>query len=151
MDVLIVERDELVGSMLADTLAEEGISAAVAPDDQALALPPSAAPRIVITGINRGHNEDLTGLRVASALLCKWPQVCVIYLAALWPARLRHHALAASERFLAKPVRLTELTRTVRELLDCGFCRLWERAVRSPLADHPITDESRAATAAADA
>jgi hypothetical protein len=39
MDVLIVERDELLGTVLADALAEDGISAAVVPDEEALALP----------------------------------------------------------------------------------------------------------------
>ena len=77
----------------------------------------------MITGINRGHNEDLTGLKVVSAMHRKWPQLCVIYLSALWPARLRRKMLAAGERFLTKPVRVAQLTRTVRELLDSGLCR----------------------------
>jgi DNA-binding response OmpR family regulator len=82
MDVLIVERDEPVRSMLADTLDAKGIPAAVASDEEALTLPPDDAPRLVITGINRGHNEDLTGLKVVSAMRRKWPQLCVIYLSA---------------------------------------------------------------------
>jgi DNA-binding response OmpR family regulator len=123
MDVLIVEHDELMRSMLADTLDAEGIPAAVASDEEALTLTPDDAPRLVITGINRAHNEDLTGLRVVSAMRRKWPQLCVIYLSALWPARLRRERLAAGERFLTKPVRVAQLTRTVRELLDSGLCR----------------------------
>jgi hypothetical protein len=87
MDVLIV--DELMGPMLAETLDAEGISAAVASDEEALKLPPKDAPQVVITGINRGHNEDLTGFRVISALRRTWPTFCVIYVAALWPGRLR--------------------------------------------------------------
>jgi DNA-binding response OmpR family regulator len=39
MEVLIVERDELMGSMLADALDAEGISAAIAVDEEALKLP----------------------------------------------------------------------------------------------------------------
>ena len=123
MDVLIVERDELVGSMLTDVLDGEGISAAVLPDEEALKLPPEDAPRVVITGMNRTHDEDLTGLKLVSAMRRKWPHVCAIYLAALWPARLPRRALAAGERFLAKPVRLTTMIRVVRELLDSGICR----------------------------
>ena len=123
MDVLIVERDELVGSMLTDALDGEGISAAVLSDEEALKLPPEDAPRVVITGMNRTHDEDLTGLKLVSAMRRKWPQVCAIYLAALWPARLPRRALAAGERFLAKPVRLTAMIRVVRELLDSGICR----------------------------
>jgi DNA-binding response OmpR family regulator len=123
MEVLIVERDQLVGSMLADALAGERISVAVARDEEALALPPDADPRVVITGINRGHNEDLIGLQVVSAMRHKWPHLRAIYLAALWPVRLRQQALTASERFLTRPVRLAAIIRTVRELLDSNLCR----------------------------
>jgi DNA-binding response OmpR family regulator len=122
MDVLIVERDELMRSTLADTLDAEGISAVAASDEEALKLPPNDAPQVVITGINRGHNEDLTGLEVVSVMRRKWPQLCAIYLAALWPVHLRRETLAAGERFLAKPVRLAQMTRIVRELLASGLC-----------------------------
>lgn len=122
MDVLIVERDELVRSLLADTLDAEGIPAAVASDEAALKLTPDQVPRVVITGINRGHNEDLRGLEMVSAMRRKWPQLCAVYLAALWPARLRREKLGARERFLAKPVRLGQMIRIVRELLDSSLC-----------------------------
>jgi DNA-binding response OmpR family regulator len=122
MDVLIVEHDELMGAVLAETFNAEGISATVASDEEALKLPPDDAPQLVITAINRGHNEDLTGLKVVSALRRKWPQLCVIYLAALWPACLRREMLAkGSERFLTKPVRLAQMIQSVREMLASGL------------------------------
>jgi CheY-like chemotaxis protein len=121
MDVLIVEHDELMGAVLAETFNAEGISATVASDEEALNLPPDDAPQLVITAINRGHNEDLTGLKVVSALRRKWPQLCVIYLAALWPACLRREMLAKGrERFLTKPVRLAQMIQSVREMLASG-------------------------------
>jgi DNA-binding response OmpR family regulator len=122
MDVLIVERDKLVGSMLADTLDAEGVSAVVLPDEEALKLPPAEAPRLIITGINRGHSEDLSGLKLVSTLRRKWPQLSALYLAALWPVRLRREKLAARERFLTKPMRLAQMNRTVRELLASSLC-----------------------------
>jgi DNA-binding response OmpR family regulator len=122
MDVLIIERDELMGSVLADALDAEDIAVAVASDEEALKLPPNDAPQVVITGINRGHDEDLTGLEVVAAMRRKWPQLCAVYLAALWPVRLRRETLAAGERFLAKPVCLAQVTRTVQELLASGLC-----------------------------
>lgn len=85
MDVLIVERDELVGSRLVETLETEGISATVASDQEALEMRADAAPHLVITGINRGHHEDLTGLIVVAAMRRRSPRLCAIYLAALWP------------------------------------------------------------------
>jgi hypothetical protein len=54
--------------MLADALDAEDIPVAVASDEEALKLPPHDAPQLVITGINRGHNEDLTG--------SKWSRLC---------------------------------------------------------------------------
>ena len=121
MDVLIVERDDLIGAMLTDTLDAEGISAAIASDEEALALSPDSAPQVVITGINRGHNEDMIGLTVVGAMRRKLPQLCAVYLASLWPVRLRRDMLSPRERFLGKPVCLGRLIRTVRELLH--VCR----------------------------
>jgi DNA-binding response OmpR family regulator len=116
--VLIVECDELVASMLADTLDAEGIPAAVAADEEAMMLPPDDAPCVVITNINRTHTEDLTGLELVAAMRRKWPQLRALYLAALWPARLRREMLTAHERCLTKPFRLAQMTHVVRELLD---------------------------------
>jgi DNA-binding response OmpR family regulator len=122
MDVLIVERDEQMGSILADTLDGEGFSFTVASDEEALNLPSGDAPRVVITGLNRGHYEDQKGLDMVSVMRRKWPQLCALYLAALWPAHLRQGKLAAGERFLTKPVHLTQMTDTVHEMLDSGLC-----------------------------
>jgi DNA-binding response OmpR family regulator len=123
MDVLIVERDELLGWILTDALDGEGITVAVASDEEALMLLPDDAPELVITGMNRGHHEDLTGLTLVVALRQKWPGVGAIYLAALWPEHLPHRALATGERFLTKPVCLEAMVKVVRELLKSGICR----------------------------
>lgn len=123
MDVLIVERDELIAATLAGALADEGIDAGVATDDEALALTHAASPHVVITGMNRTHHEDLAGQDVVRTLRRKWPALCVVYLAALWPARLQWSALAAGERFLSKPVPLTKMICTVQELLASGICQ----------------------------
>jgi CheY-like chemotaxis protein len=112
MDVLIVERDELIGTVLADALDQDGLTATLVPDEQeAFDLPPHDAPRVVITGMNHGHNEDMAGLHIARALRKKWPGIAVIYMGALWPVRLHRCALAVRERFLAKPVPLAKMHR----------------------------------------
>ena len=100
----------------------EGVSFAVASDEEALNLPSGDAPRVVITGLNCGHYEDLRGLEMVSAMRRKWPQLCALYLAAVWPAHLRRRKLAAGERFLTKPVQLAQMTGTVHELLDSDLC-----------------------------
>jgi DNA-binding response OmpR family regulator len=62
MDVLIIERDDLIAAVLADSLAEDGVEVAVLHDDkEALTLPQQSAPRVVITGMNR-RGEDMRGL-----------------------------------------------------------------------------------------
>ena len=73
MDVLIIERDELVRSLLAETLGAEGIAATSAADKEALKRLANDAPQVVITGINPGHDEDLTGLKMVAAMRRKWP------------------------------------------------------------------------------
>lgn len=118
MDVLVIEQDEMIGAMLAEALAEDGLSVAVLPDHQALDL--AAEPKVVITGMNR-RSEDLRGLGLARKLRARWPGIGVIYLAALWPARLRERSLDLRERFLTKPVRLTRMLDTVRDLMSSDF------------------------------
>jgi DNA-binding response OmpR family regulator len=117
MDVLIVERDELIADVLAAALAEDGIAAATVPDEnEAIDTCRAEAPRIVITSINR-RGEDLRGIQIVHALRVRWPWLAAIYLAALWPVRLRRGALDRRERFLAKPVAMTVFVDNVRELL----------------------------------
>jgi DNA-binding response OmpR family regulator len=123
MDVLIVERDELLGTVLVDVLAEDGIAAAVMPDEEALLLPSDQAPIVVITGMNRDHNEDLAGLQVATCMRKKWPTLCIVFLASLWPARLARNVLTAGDRFLVKPFSPTQMVRTVRQMMASGVCR----------------------------
>ena len=123
--MLVVECDALIGSVLTEALDAAGISAVLLPDDEALELRAAESPRVVITSLNRGcgYSEDLFGLELVSAMRSKWPGLCAIYLAALWPARLPRRALAKGERFLSKPVGLAAMIRAVRELLNSGLCR----------------------------
>ena len=64
--------------------------------------------------LNR-EGDDLKGMAAARELCARWRCAGILYLAALWPARLP--GLSERERFLPKPVRLSKLARTVRELL----------------------------------
>ena len=114
MDVLIVEQNELLATVLADALADEGIAAAVVPDDEeALAACQPDMPQVVVTGINR-RRDDMRGLQFGRAIRNRCPLLGVIYMAALWPVRL---TLNARERFLSKPLAMKKLIQTVRELL----------------------------------
>jgi|SRR5579871_6572800 len=117
MDVLIVERDPLVAEVLADALADVGITADItAEEDQAVAGCRDSEARVVITGINR-HGEDMKGMQFGRSIRARCPWLGVVYMAALWPSVLDKRALGARERFLTKPVRTGQLVNTVRELL----------------------------------
>jgi DNA-binding NarL/FixJ family response regulator len=123
MDVLIVER-RADRCDACGCFGGRGDRSRVATDDEALALTHAASPHVVITRMNRStHHEDLAGQDVVRTLRRKWSALCVVYLAALWPARLQRSALAAGERFLSKPVALTKIIRTVQELLAAGICQ----------------------------
>jgi DNA-binding response OmpR family regulator len=72
MDVLIVERDKLLAEVIADALADDGITVTVVPDEQrALAIPVEASPYVVITGMNQS-DEDMKGLAAARTLRARW-------------------------------------------------------------------------------
>jgi DNA-binding NtrC family response regulator len=115
MDVLIVERDALVAEVFADALAEEGIEAKIIGDDEdAVAACEPDAPQVVITRVNRTQ-EDLRGKQIVRAMRDRCPRLAAIFMAAVRPAKL--NALGKRERFLAKPVSMLKLVRTVRELL----------------------------------
>ena len=119
MDVIIVERNELLATVLADALADEGIDAAVVPDDEeALAACQPDMPQVVVTGINR-RRDDMRGLQFGRAIRNRCPLLAIIYMAALWPAQL---VLDKRERFIAKPMVMAALIRTVRELLPLRRC-----------------------------
>jgi hypothetical protein len=51
------------------------------------------------------------------AMRKRCPLLRVIYMAAIWPARLHRCALGVRDRFVSKPVPLSKLIRTGRELL----------------------------------
>ena len=107
MNVLIVERDELVAEVLATALEEEGIEVAIVDDDKkALETCEPEAPQ-----------EDMAGLVLVHAMRRRCPLLRVIYMAAIWPAQLHRCALGVRDRFVSKPVPLSKLVRTVRELL----------------------------------
>jgi hypothetical protein len=58
MDVLIVEKNDLLAEVLADAVADDGIEAAVVADDEeALRACQPDLPQVVVTGINRLSDE----------------------------------------------------------------------------------------------
>ena len=117
MDVLIVEREELLAEILAEALREEGFHVTVAADDKtAIECCEQDVPAVVITGMNR-RGEDMAGLHLVRAMRRRWPWLGAIYMAAFWPAQLHRCSLALHERFLRKPTPVEKFVQVVRELL----------------------------------
>ena len=117
VDVLIVERDELIAAVLAEALADDCITASIVLDEnEAMAACHADTPRVVLTGINR-QPEDIKGLSFGRALRVRCSWLAVVYLGSLWPVRLHRCALDVGERFLTKPVATAKLVRIVRALL----------------------------------
>ena len=87
-------------------------------DEEALTACQPDMPQVVVTGINR-RRDDMRGLQFGRAIRSRCPLLAIIYMAALWPAQL---ALDKRERFLAKPMVMAALIRTVRELLPLRRC-----------------------------
>jgi DNA-binding response OmpR family regulator len=120
MDALIVERDPMVAEVLADALADVGITADITADeDQAIADCHDSGTRVMITGINR-RGEDFKGMQFGRAMRARCPFLSVVYLAAVWPVMISRRVLDARERFLSKPVHVAKLVSTVRELLPAS-------------------------------
>jgi DNA-binding response OmpR family regulator len=106
MNVLIIERDELLAEVIATALTDRGIGAKIIQDDtKAIEACEPDSPDVVITSINRG-SEDMGGLALVRAMRSRCPLIGAIYMAAIWPARLHSGALGLRERFLQKPVPL---------------------------------------------
>ena len=114
--MLIIERDDLIAGVLADAIADEGLTTAVTYTEQEAAAVKDP-PRVVVTCINR-EGEDLRGIAAARELCVRWGCAGILYLAALWPKRLMNNALTERERFLPKPVSISRLTDVIQELLN---------------------------------
>jgi DNA-binding NtrC family response regulator len=89
MIVLIVERDAFTVEIFSDALAEDGVTAEITADDeQAIDACHDSSTRVMITGINR-HGEDMKSMQFGRAMRARGPLLAVIYLAALWPVKLK--------------------------------------------------------------
>ena len=76
MDVLIVERDELIAEVLSDALSADGISVAIVQnEEEAMRTCRDGSPRVVITGINR-RSEVYEGAILRSRDAGPLPAAC---------------------------------------------------------------------------
>lgn len=117
MRILLVDDDELVRAVLAETLSDAGHDVIEAADPlEAFALPAVAGPpSVVITDINLG--AALNGLDVAAVAHRKWPDVRVMLISGL-PANHTGQEPDPRDSYLQKPFSGHRLLRAIKELVQ---------------------------------
>ena len=117
MRILLVEDNELVRTLLAETLSEAGHDVTEASDPlEALSLLGTIGPSgVVISDIDLGAEQ--TGLDVAAAAHRMWPDVQVMLISGR-PANQTGREPDLRDRFLQKPFSGPRLLRAVEELVQ---------------------------------
>ena len=113
--VLIAEDDKEMRSLLCDELYDLGVSIREAADgDEALRVVLDVHPSLILTDLRMPAG----GLDYISRLRTFAPGVPIILLTSFGDSKTKADALAIGvEAYFDKPVRLSELKRTVRRLL----------------------------------
>ncbi len=113
MRVLLIDDDEAVRTMLADTLAEEGIEVdgLANAEDALILLAAGQVPDVLVADVNLGGG--LTGFDLADIARSRHPDLEVILISGSAPLPAGH-ALQRHERFLAKPFAPDDLAREIR-------------------------------------
>ena len=114
-DVLVLDDDPFVLSLLVDFLDDEGFAVGRASSsDEALQLFDTASPpKVLVTDFNL--RERQTGLDVAREFRKRAPNLPVIFITGR-PDFLRNHQLDAKQRLLHKPFKLESLAASIRDL-----------------------------------
>lgn len=120
MDVLLVEDEPLIRTLLWEVLQDAGLEVAEASNAEAalsVAVPvagPEDPPAVVVTDVDLGRGMD--GIALAREARRRWPGVGIVFMTGR-PSNLDGHALGARDRFLPKPFLPDALVGTVRGLM----------------------------------
>lgn len=113
MRVLLIEDDNLVRTLVADILLDEGIEVdAVSNAEDALVLLGSGQVcDVLVTDINLGAGLD--GLALADSVRSRYPEIAVVFVSGNLPAP---GEISPRDRFLAKPFRPQQLVTIIEQL-----------------------------------
>jgi CheY-like chemotaxis protein len=119
MDVLVVEKDAPLRTVLTTWLRERGLEVGeAASGEAALEIAEiSARPPVVVTNTRLGTGR-MTGLAVGEVLRRRWPDMGVIYITG--HADPPRDGSGARERCLPTPFPLAALLDTIREVAPSG-------------------------------
>jgi two-component system, cell cycle sensor histidine kinase and response regulator CckA len=118
--VLLVEDDEMLRAVIAETLEAAGYSVLAAADGGAalrISREHAGSIDLLITDIVM---PGIDGRAVAETVANERPAVLVIYISGYTAATISSYGLAADAILLSKPFGATALTSKVREVLDAG-------------------------------
>lgn len=120
MDVLLIEDNVLVRTVLAEMLDDAGLTVAELDDGEALfndaQVPALDQPRVIVTDVDLGRGCH-DGVEVAAQARRRWDNIGVVFITGR-PSSLHGHALGRRDRFLPKPFAGSSLVRTVAGLLQ---------------------------------
>jgi len=113
--LLIVEDDEEMRSLLCDELWAEGYQVRQAKNgDEALTAASESAPKVIITDLRMPSG----GVSYINSLRTLAPDCPIIVITAFGDKATKSEVLAAgATRYFSKPVRISELKATVKELV----------------------------------
>ncbi|WP_149539318.1 response regulator [Siccirubricoccus phaeus] len=118
MEVLVVDDEPLVRELIAEELAETGLSVAEASSAEvALARihDDAAPPTVIITDVNLGTGMD--GIALAGEVRRRWPRVCLVVVSGD-TSNLERLPPGTYERTYAKPFDPRRLAAEVQILLS---------------------------------
>ena len=117
-DVLVLEDDCLVRTLIVETLEDEGLSVAAASSLQEArtVMASHPFPRVLLVDHDLREPDLTNGFDFARDRLSTSSGVAAIYMTARWHL-LAEYPPSARERQLRKPFRLVDMVRSVRELL----------------------------------
>jgi len=116
MDILAVDDEEAIRSVVADLLEENGHSVKIAGSgEEALSIiDADGAPALLLTDIDLG--PGINGVALASKLQMRDPELPVIFISGR-PWLLLGTPIGGRIQFLQKPFRLSQLVEMIRELV----------------------------------
>ncbi len=138
-DVLVLEDDPLVRTVMVEALADAGFSVIEASSLQEAraALAANAFCRVLMVDHDLGEADKANGFDFARDRVASSVDVSALYVTGRWHL-LEDMVPSARERQLRKPFRLVELVQSVRDLLEGSVNRrsaLVAGAVRTPARD----------------
>ena len=118
-DVLIVDDDDLVRATLASVLEDEGwtVREARGPSEALKACGGAERCRLLLTDIYLGMVQD--GFDVAAMLRQRFPDLPVVFITGR-PWVYENRRFGSRDRALSKPLTMSSLAETVRELIRAG-------------------------------